>query len=260
MAIPNPWNLSQLATPTNLLGAAGVIGNYITGNSAANAQKEAARRQAQLIQLQAQNFKTAQPAYGQLVQAYAQRAGLGQPAGQGVGPGGVFGTPEDAARFRAFEEFNNRSALQNQNRLSHDLANRGIASGSLAAAFAQNERARQGATSNFGRQLQIMAPQEQERRLGLLQNAVGMGFGQGGAASAGYGQQAGMYGQQAAGAFGNINNIAQQYMYGRQLGQQPPVTADIYGLPNITPEEAQPAYYADLPWWQRPVSPYGYSG
>lgn len=225
----DPWSTG--------IAAGGAALNAFTGASAANASKEQMRRQNQILQRQGQLFGQAQGQYGPLLQEYARRAGIGGYGGQGAGLSGGFGTPEDAARFRAFEEMNNRSAMQNQNRLAHDLAARGIATGSQAAAFAQNERARQGATANFGRQLDILAPQEQERRLGLLQGALGMGFGQGGQASAGYAGQAQQYGNEANQAFAGGGNILQNYMYQRQLGQLAPPAADDYTQQYMTPQQ-----------------------
>lgn len=47
--------------------------------------------------------------------------------------------------------------------------------------------------------------------MAALQGLIGMGFGQGGAASAGYGQQAGVYGNQANQAYNAIGGIAQNW-------------------------------------------------
>lgn len=212
-------NLDPISTGLSVIGG---IGGAISGHSAAAAQKELARRQSQILQRQAQTYGQVAPTYLQAVQQLAQHAGIGGYGGQGAGLGGAFGTPEDRMRLAAFEEMNNRQALQGANRLQHDLAARGIAQGSQAAALAQNERARQGAYANFGRQLAIAAPQEMERRNQLLLSALNPGLGMGGQAAAGYGQQSALAGQQAAGSYANLANTLQQFMYGQRLGGYQP--------------------------------------
>lgn len=210
------------------LGAAGLVGNYFAGASAANAQKEAMRRQAQLVARQGQLFSQAQPLYQPLLQKYAEAAGLNQQTtGQlrpGFGVGGAYGSLQDQERLRAAEEQIGQHQQQQANQLRFQLGNRGIADASIGAALARNAQQGQGEYNQFRRGLALAAPQEQYQRLGTLQNALGLGFGQGGQAAQGYGQQAGQYGQQAAQNFGNIGNILQQYQYMKALknyGQQP---------------------------------------
>lgn len=206
------------------IAGAGALANAITGRSAAKAQKEQMRRQSQLIEQQNQLFRQTAPQYQQLVQQLAQRAGLGTPGVTGIGPGhfraGTPGaiTPEDELRMRAAEDDVSRYYANQANQLRHGLGQGG---GALGAALTRlgGQQAQQ--LGQFRRQLAINAPTEQEHRLAQLQGALGFGLGQGGAAAAGYGAQAGMYGQQAAGAQQGINNILQQYAYGQQIRNQP---------------------------------------
>lgn len=208
------------------IAGAGVVGNFVTGRSAANAQKEAMRRQAQLIQRQTQTYAQAQPAYNQLLQQYMANAGLGPSAGvtqqapgqfglqnrsQQFGLGGGFGSYEDQLRLQGAQEDIARHQMQGANQLRFQLGQRGLADASIGAALGRNAALGQQQYGQFRRQLAIQAPQEQERRMAALQGLIGMGFGQGGAASAGYGQQAGVYGNQANQAYNAIGGIAQNW-------------------------------------------------
>lgn len=196
--------------------------NYFTGAPAAKANKEYLRRQAQMIQRQAQTYAQVEPTYLQAVQGLAQRAGIGGYGGQGAGLGGAYGTAEDRLAMQAAEEQNRRQQMASQNRLQATLAQRGIATGSQAAALAQNARQYQGQLNNFNRDLAIRAGQEQSNRYQQLLAALNPGLGMGAQATAGYSNLANNYGQQAANAYGNIQNALAQYAYGRQLAPQAP--------------------------------------
>jgi hypothetical protein len=188
------------------------------------------RRQSQLIQRQGQTYAQAQPYYQPLLQQYAHNAGVEVAPGMTqVGdnhyaatprPGGLgsaWGTPEDQLRFQAQDELARRQRDQGQSALLHSARQQGLSEGTIAAMLHQNQSQYDAGNIGFRRQLAINAPQERERRLALLREALGMGFGQGGAASAGYGQQAGVYGQQAAAANQGTGNILQQWMYQHSL-------------------------------------------
>ncbi len=247
-----------------IIAGVGGLGSLIGGMSANKSSKELQRRQRDIANEQLGLFRTAKPYYGDILSRYAGFAGLGgSPGLQQVGEGHYrmgdnYGTPEDQLRLQQGEEDINRFARQNANRLRFQLGQRGIASGTQAAALAANQRAAAQDYGNFRRQLAIQAQGEQERRLANLTGLLGLGFGQGGVAQSVLGQQAGQYGQQAAGQFGNLGNILQQYMYQRQLGQLGqagagggeayPYSAGTYspaipGLPGGGQE--------NLPWWTR---------
>lgn len=125
--------------------------------------------------------------------------------------GSQWGTAEDQLRFAAANDQISRLAQQRQAQLQHTLASRGIASGSVAAALAQNQRGAQQDLGNFQRQLAMNAPQEAERRRAALAGLLNPAFGQGAAASAGYGQQGQIYGQEANQAFGAVGQGVQDW-------------------------------------------------
>jgi hypothetical protein len=213
----DPWSTG--------LAVFGTGANALAERSAAKAQKEAMRRQAQLIGLQSQQYRQAMPTYQSLLASGAQYAGVapGQHQMQPLGGqmGSAWGNPEDQLRFAAAQDQINRRAQQGQNQLQATLARRGIASSSIGAALAQNQRSAQRDLGGFQRQLAIEAPHEMERRRAALAGLLNPAFGQGAAASAGYGQQGQIYGQQAGQAAGGIQDILAQYGYQRALGQHP---------------------------------------
>lgn len=206
----------------------GGLVNAITGRSAAKASKEMMRRQAQTIQLQNKNFLAAQPYFQQLMQAYAGRAGIGLAPGltqtgantfRATTPGRLgsnYGSPEDQLRMSAAEEDVNRYFQQQANQLRHRLGQGAGAEAALARLGSQQAQQLAG----FRRQLAIEAPREEERRMANLMQLIGMGFGQGTQAAAGFGQQGAQYGQQAAAANQGLGNIVQQYMYQNTLANQ----------------------------------------
>lgn len=223
-----------MATPWDaIIGGAGAAANYFTGKSANKASKEMMRAQKGILKQQAQTYKAAQPTYMAALQQYAQAAGLDpnhhtmqpMPGQAGYQMGNQWGQPEDQMRFAAAQDQINHMAQQRQNQLQHTLAARGVASSSVGAALAHNQRAALQDLAGFRRQLAIDAPHEAERRRAALLGALGPAFGQGAQASAGYGQQGAQYGAQAQNAYANIGGILQNYQYGRalgQYGQQPP--------------------------------------
>jgi hypothetical protein len=117
--------------------------------------------------------------------------------------------------------------MLNANRLRFQLGRAGIAEGSQASALARNAQQGQQEFGQFRRGLAINAGQEQERRMQALQQLIAQGFGQGSQAVAGYGQQAGMYGQQAQSAFGGLGNIIQQMEYMKMLRNLPSGGVDL---------------------------------
>lgn len=213
----------------------GMGANYLQGRSAAKAQKEVARRQAQTISMQNENFRAAQPAFRGVMREYMNRAGLrdengvqqvgdghynlggmpGQP--QNYGLGGQYGSPELQMRLRAAEEDINKRRTMQANQLRHQLGGAGVAQASVGAALARNQSEADQQYAGFRRQLAIDADAEQERRLAALQQMISLGFGQGSQAMAGMGQQSQMYGQQQAAANQGMSNIMGQWAMGRQL-------------------------------------------
>lgn len=209
-----------------ILSGVGGFASLLGGRSASNASKEQSRRQAQLLEMQGQNFRAAQPYYQQALQQASQYAGLGlgAPDAQGrqhFGLGGNWGNQEDQLRLQQAEEDINRRQQMQSNQLRFQAGRSGLNEGALGANLARNAAQGQQQYGQFRRGLAINAGQEQERRLQALQQLIGQGFGQGSQAAAGYGQQAGMYGQQAQQSFGDLGNILQQFQYQRNLGQQP---------------------------------------
>lgn len=215
------------------IAAGTAVFNGIQGNSAAQAQKEALRRQGQIAKRQLQTYASAQNFYDPLLQQYAANAGLGggleqvgeghfamNPSRAGFGLGGQYGSYEDQLRLKQAQSDIAHHQMAGANQLRHQLGGMGIADASIGAALARNQQAGDQQFGQFRRGLAINAGQEQERRLALLQNALGLGFGQGGQASAGYGQQAAAYGNQANQAFNGVNQALQAYGYQRALGGQ----------------------------------------
>lgn len=220
------------------IGLAGAVGSYLTGRSAANSQKELSRRQAQIIQQQGKTYAQTNPYYLQLLQSAAQNIGLGQ-GGQQMGSNGqpmavrdpVTGhyhdptpqqdygglTPEDNLRLRAAEEDINRNANLGANRLRFQGQLSGLNTGAQEAGQAHNQQLALQQYANYRRQLAIQAPQEQAQRLQQFAGLLNPGLGQGAAASAGYGQQAGQYGQQAAQGFAGVGQALQNYQYQQNL-------------------------------------------
>lgn len=247
---------------TGLTAGAAVL-DFFGGRSAAKSQKEMARRQAQTIQLQNQNFLAAQPYYRQALEQAARFAGLGGGVTQGANGnfqlGGVpgtagYGSPEDRLRFQTAEEDINRAEKMRRNQLLNQYARLGINQGAQAAGLARNASLAQQQLGQFRRQQAINAPLEQQQRLAFLQNLISQGFGQGSQAAAGFGQQAGMYGQQANQAFGDLGNLVQNYQYQNMLAKlqnpaQPALGGGGYPGPTSTAPWAKPGYQPN--WWDQ---------
>ncbi|MBA3758921.1 MAG: hypothetical protein H0X07_00140 [Gemmatimonadales bacterium] len=203
------------------IAAAGAIGNFFSGRSAMKSQKENMRRQSQLLGMQNQTYRATQPMYLDALRAYAGNANLGgdlrQAGANRFQLGSDYGGDADRLRFQAAEEDISRLARMRGAGLQSQLARRGIAGGSQAAALAGNERSAMADLTRFRRSLAINAGQERERRLGLLMGAMGPAFGQGSQAAAGYGQQAGIYGQQANQAAAATGQIISDWTQRRAL-------------------------------------------
>lgn len=91
---------------------------------------------------------------------------------------GVFGQGADALRFQQAEEDINDAARQRANLLRYRLGQQGIGnSGTMASALAQNERGAMDSLADFRRNLAINAGSEQERRMQLLAQLLGLGQG-----------------------------------------------------------------------------------
>lgn len=205
------------------LAAGGLAADYFTGKSARKASKEMMRAQRRILDAQGQTYKAAMPTYQAMLAQGAQAAGIG-PNGQQIarpfGPtGSQWGSQEDQLRFAAGQDQINQMAQQRQNMLQHTLAQRGIASSSVGAALAQNQRSSMRDLAGFHRQLAIDAPHEAERRRAALMGLLNPAFGQGAQASAGYGQQGAQYGAEAQNAYNAIGQGAQSYMQQRALAQ-----------------------------------------
>lgn len=209
----------------DIIGGAGAVGNYFTGRSAMKASKEQMRRQGQYQQMANRTYAQAQPYYQAALQQYANMAGVqpGQAGTQGIaqerefGLGGGFGDRSQQLAFRAAEEDMDRLARQRGGALQGQMARRGIASGTQAAAMGQNERFAMQDLARFRRGLAMQQGQEQERRLGLLMNAMQPAFGQGAQAANIAGQQGQYYGQQANQAFGAIGQGVSDWQQRRAL-------------------------------------------
>jgi len=119
---------------------------------------------------------------------------------------GIFGQGADALRFQQAEEDINDAARQRANLLRFRLGQQGIGnSGTMASALAQNERGAMDSLADFRRNLAINAGGEQERRMQLLAQLLGLGQGIGS-----QGQQvSGMYKQISASKPNLIGQLAQ---------------------------------------------------
>lgn len=212
-----------MALPLLGIGAAlGGVGSLIGGISSARSQKKAANAQGQIAKDQQQLFQQTTPVYGNLLQQ------LQRYAQQGPNP------YLNNLQLQQAEQNINQNTGRAQDQLSFGLGRRGLTGSSLdvagrAALLANAENQR----GQFQRQLALQGPMEYERRLGLLANLINAGLGQGQAAGATFGQQAGMFGQQAAGAGANIGQSVQNMMMfnalraAQQQGQPTPFTPGI---------------------------------
>jgi hypothetical protein len=101
-----------------------------------------------------------------------------QPSGVPNSALGVFGQGADALRFQQAEEDINDAARQRANLLRFRLGQQGIGGGGIAAAAqVQNERGAMDSLADFRRNLAINAGGEQERRMQLLAQLLGLGQG-----------------------------------------------------------------------------------
>ena len=196
------------------LALAGGLGSYFGGASAAKAQKELLRQQKRFGEAQLGEYRQVLPAYNQLLQKYEQAAGLGG-SGDTRDPYGM--NQIDRLRLQQAQQQIDEHARQQQNRVGFALGQRGIASGSIAAALGRAQQQGQDQYAQFRRQQLIDAPLQQQQRLAQLQGALGFGLGTGAQGANILGQQAGVYGQQAQQGYGGLQAILQQYQYQQML-------------------------------------------
>ncbi len=125
---------------------------------------------------------------------------------------GVFGQGADALRFQQAEEDINDASRQRANLLRYRLGQQGIGnSGTMASALAQNERGAMDSLSDFRRNLAINAGGEQERRMQMIAQLLGLGQGIGT-----QGQQvSGMYKQmdQDGGLLSKLTPLASMFSF-----------------------------------------------
>lgn len=239
------------------LALGGGVLNAITGRSQAKASKEMMRRSAQGIQAQNEMFRYAQPMYQNALQQLAAHAAPGN--GQGAGLNGAWGNAEDRLRMTAAEDNISRLARQRSAQLQHTLGQRHIATGSQGAALAQNERSAMRDLAGFNRQLAINAPQEWERRQGLLLNAMNPALSMGQNAISNANQMGQYYGNQAAQSFGGIGQLAQGYFQNQALqnylnsrgGQPGGATVNPDGTIAYSSAFPETEGYGEVPWWAR---------
>jgi hypothetical protein len=236
------------------LNVAGGISSFLGGRSASKAQKEQSRRQSQLLDLQNQNFRNAQQYFQPALQQAAIDAGVyGQDLRGGNGHFGVgnWGNQQDQMRLQQAEEDIARRQKIANNQFRFNANRQGLTEGAQGANLARLAGQGQQQYSQFARQLAIDAPRERERKMQQLLALMGQGFGQGSQAAAGYGQQAGMYGQQASQSYGDLGNIIQQHQYQNMFNKlqnpaQAPVDRGFTGPTSKAPW-AQPGYQSN--WW-----------
>lgn len=235
--------MGGLAAPI-IGGAFGLLG----ANSAARNQRRATGAQRNIAQQQAGLFRQASPYYQPILEYLAGNAGLtpltapgrspaatgtaGQPLPGGEGslqPGalGIFqSNPADALRFRQAEEDLARSRIAREQQLRFRLGRQGAGEATTAAAIARNEQDYQTGLGQFRRAQAIQAGSEQERRIGALLAALGIGFGQGGNAAAIFGNQANLAGNQLGQSGGMLSQALSDLILARLMarrGGTPPI-------------------------------------
>lgn len=178
----------------------------LANHDAQHAQNKALGQQQKIAQGQQSLFNQAAPQYGQLLQQYGNYAQTGQ----------IPQSYDLQHLNNLYLQQANQNIGHNEQRALHNFSfangRRGLMGSSLdtggrAAIMADANRQRSG----FEQQLALNAPQMFEHRMGLLGNALNTGLGQGPMAAGIYGNQGGMYGNQAAGAQGSIASIMQNY-------------------------------------------------
>lgn len=177
-----------------------VLGD-ITGVNASKNQAKATKAQQAISRLQADTFKAVQPQYLSGIEQLARHAGQYAP-GQNI-----WNLPEVMGqRAQAYDEIrSNRD--RGLNEVYHDFARRGIRGPALGGAMLDVYRNADTQQALFNRNLDLNAQAERERRLGLLMNALNLGFGQGSTAADQYGKSAQQYGNQAAGAQSSLFSL-----------------------------------------------------
>lgn len=111
---------------------------------------------------------------------------------------GIYANPTDRLRFIQAEDQNNNELRNRLNALHVQMGQHGLTNSSMDAS-AQSALVNSALTQQnaFARQLAINAPGEYEHRLSLLSGALNPGLGAGPISAGLYGQQAGIYGNQA---------------------------------------------------------------
>lgn len=243
--------MGAAAVPLALAGA-----SLFSANKAASAQKNASRGANSLAKAQLGLFNQASPHYGSILQYLQGSAGLGSAAGEpspaangGLPPGqgslppgalGIYGTnPADQYRLRQAEEELSRARMQREQALRFRLGRQGAGEATTASALGTVERDYQSELGQFQRGLAINAGQEQERRVQALLAALGVGFGQGGAAGQAYGQlgatAAGQLGQ-SGGMLGQaLSDLMLARLMRRQQGTPPIVASPEYQGQRFSP-------------------------
>ena len=250
--------------------AAPIIGGGLSllgASRAARSQREALAPQRAIANQQLQMFRQAGPQYAGILQWLSQQAGLPytsyQPGAQGRQPGfgmpqapqqaspgtglpqgmggipdqalGIYGTnPADVYRFRQAQDDIDRQNMAGQQQLSYTLGRQGAGPATTSAALAQAENQRQTRLEEFRRGLAINQGQEQERRVGALLAALGVGMGQGQAAAGIFGNQAQLAAGQGAAAGGALGDFLSSWLLYQALRRQQgggnaEVTPDILG-------------------------------
>lgn len=232
------------------LQAAGMLANYIGGNSAQAKQKQLAGAQYNYARRQLQQYDQYRPQFNAMMEQYGQNIGAipGGPQGYvnqtGVSPHqaqrlGISGDttfqnpmapgaengyllgPYAQQSYRllrqgAEQDIQRQMQGQDQN-LMFQLGQQGIATGSQAAALGREHSDMLRGYSDYLRNLAINAgdkqQQQQQQYLGMLQGAMAPGSEGAGI----MGQQAGMYGQQAQNAFGAMGGIAQNFVQNQAM-------------------------------------------
>ncbi len=199
------------------VNAAGAVGSFLSGRSQAKASKELLRRQAQMADMQNQQFRQAQPMYQSALHQLAGHAGVDPSHVDMRQPGQM--SEQDRLRFATAEDEISRLARARGQQLSYGLQRRGVASGSVGAALANNERNAMRDLAGFRRQLAIQQPLEEERRMGVFLGALNPALSGGQNAANIYGQQGIYAGQQAQNSFNTLGGILANYGHQGALGQ-----------------------------------------
>ncbi len=247
--------------------------SLLGASQAAGAQRRALAPQRAIGQQQLALFRQAAPQYAGILQFLSGQAGLpyqqtaqatraGVPGFLGAGATGpapvaaapeglggignqalgIYGqNPADVYRFRQAQDEIDRQNQAGQSQLSFALGRQGAGSATTSAALAQAEQGRLTRLEEFRRGLAINAQQEQERRVGALLAALGVGMGQGNAAAGIFGGQANLAAGQGAAAGGALGDFLQSWLLYQALRraqggtEQTPNIIGPYSRPGSSP-------------------------